>query len=133
MGNPEDRFSRGEAHITCVFLMSDLIFILAALVDCRKFIEKDCLGVMLAALSSHDPSMRSAAYHIIERFHFHLEGARFLEVEQIQYIVELLKNSVAASRSKLACIVTVFLARAVRIMLKAGTYCTLLYFLCFSH
>ena len=89
--------------------------------DCRKFIEKDCLGVMLAALSSHDPSMRSAAYHIIERFYFHLEGARFLEVEQIQYILELLKNSVAASRSKLACIVTVFLARAVRIMLKAGT------------
>ena len=89
--------------------------------DCRKFIEKDCLGVMLAALSSHDPSMRSAAYHIIERFYFHLEGARFLEVEQIQYILELLKNSVAASRSKLPCIVTVFLARAVRIMLKAGT------------
>ena len=32
--------------------------------------------------------MRSAAYHIIERFYFHLEGARFLEVEQIQYILE---------------------------------------------
>ena len=108
-----------------ILLISFLV--LAALVDCRKFIEKDCLGVMLAALSSHDPSMRSAAYHIIERFYFHLEGARFLEVEQIQYILELLKNSVAASRSKLACIVTVFLARAVRIMLKAGTVTSLFF------
>ena len=64
--------------------------------------------------------MRSAAYHIIERFIDHLDGSRFMEMDQIIYILNLLKDSLGKSRSKLASIVTIFLARAVKVMLKPG-------------
>ena len=43
-----------------------------------------------------------------------------MEMDQIKYILELVKNSMSGSKVKLACIVTAFLARAVKVMLKPG-------------
>ena len=99
-----------------------LFFYTAAIVDCRKFIESGCLGLVFTALSSHDLAMRRAACHLIERYRDHLEGARFMEMDQVKYILELVRNSMAGSKVKLACIVTAFLARAVKVMLKPGKY-----------
>ena len=103
-----------------VKIIKSSLLLTAAVVDCRKFIERDCLGLVFCALSSHDQWMRSAAYHIIERFIDHLDGSRFMEMDQIIYILNLLKDSLGKSRSKLASIVTIFLARAVKVMLKPG-------------
>ncbi|CAG2193882.1 URB1 [Mytilus edulis] len=89
------------------------------LIDCRKFIERGCLGYILAALSCHDSTMRGAAYFVLDNFVHHLEGSRFPEKDQILYVMVLLRNSIEKPNIKLPCIITVFLAKAVRLMLKA--------------
>ena len=108
------------AHIVFLYSVLLLLNYTAAIVDCRKFIESDCLGLVFTALSSHDLAMRRAACHVIERYRDHLEGARFMEMDQIKYILGLLRDSMSGLKVKLACIVTVFLARAVKVMLKPG-------------
>ncbi|XP_076077212.1 nucleolar pre-ribosomal-associated protein 1-like [Mytilus galloprovincialis] len=89
------------------------------LIDCRKFIERGCLGYILAALSCHDSTMRGAAYFVLDNFVHHLEGSRFPEKDQILYVMVLLRNSIEKPNVKLPCIITVFLTKAVRLMLKA--------------
>ncbi|KAG1651689.1 Nucleolar pre-ribosomal-associated protein 1 [Nymphon striatum] len=41
-----------------------------------KFIETGCLSYIFASLASYQTNMRSAAYHLLESFYMHLEGAR---------------------------------------------------------
>ena len=41
------------------------------------------LAVVLAALASYDPAMRSAAYHVLAAFYVQLEGARFREKAEV--------------------------------------------------
>ena len=90
------------------------------LIDCRKFIERGCLGYLIAALSCHDNTMRGAAYHVLDNFFLQLEASRFPEKEQQLYVIELIRNSLDKPNVKLPCIITVFLAKVVRLMLKAG-------------
>ncbi|XP_069141915.1 nucleolar pre-ribosomal-associated protein 1-like [Argopecten irradians] len=85
-------------------------------VDCRKFAETLCLGYTITALSCHDARVRGVAYHVLSRYLHHLEGARFPEQQQILYLVSLLRDSVTRPNTKLACIITVFLARMVSLM-----------------
>ncbi|CAC5395757.1 URB1 [Mytilus coruscus] len=89
------------------------------LIDCRKFVERGCLGYVLAALSCHDSTMRGAAYFVLDNFLHHLEGSRFPEKDQVLYVMDLLRNSIEKPNVKLPCIITVFLAKVVRLMLKA--------------
>ena len=46
--------------------------------DCKKFAECHALEFTLAALGSHDASMRTAAYHVLAAYHHHLMGARLM-------------------------------------------------------
>ncbi|OWF47467.1 nucleolar pre-ribosomal-associated protein 1-like [Mizuhopecten yessoensis] len=85
-------------------------------VDCRKFAETLCLGYTIAALSCHDSGVRGVAYHVLARYLHHIEGARFPEQQQILYLVTLIRDSVTRPNSKLACIITIFLARMVSLM-----------------
>lgn len=52
-------------------------------VDCRMFLDSNALGLTVAALSSYDPHMRAAAYHVLVAYYSHLEGARFPEQSQV--------------------------------------------------
>lgn len=52
-------------------------------VDCRKFLDSNSLGLTVAALSSYDPQMRAAAYYVLAAYYSHLEGARFREQSQV--------------------------------------------------
>ena len=52
------------------------MFVTDRLVNCRKFVEQGCLGVTLAALSSHDAAMRGAACYVLHQFCLHLETER---------------------------------------------------------
>lgn len=52
-------------------------------VDCRKFLDSNALGLTVAALSSYDPQMRAAAYYVLAAYYSHLEGARFREQSQV--------------------------------------------------
>lgn len=53
------------------------------MVDCRKFLDSNALGLTVAALSSYDPQMRAAAYSILAAYYSHVEGARFRERSQV--------------------------------------------------
>jgi nucleolar pre-ribosomal-associated protein 1 len=53
-------------------------------VDCRKFLDSNALGLTIAALSSYDPQMRAAAYYVLASYRSHLEGARFREQSQVR-------------------------------------------------
>lgn len=53
-------------------------------VDCRKFLDSNALGLTVAALSSYDPHMRSAAYSVLAAYYSHMEGARFREQGQVR-------------------------------------------------
>ncbi|XP_052239266.1 nucleolar pre-ribosomal-associated protein 1-like isoform X2 [Dreissena polymorpha] len=90
----------------------------ASIVDCRKFTETGCLGYAMAALSSHDEDMRCAAMHVIDCYHGHLLVAKIPEKEQLVYFVDLLQNSLPIAKTKLASIITQFLARAAALMLR---------------
>ncbi|XP_052811297.1 nucleolar pre-ribosomal-associated protein 1-like [Mya arenaria] len=90
----------------------------ANIIDCRKFVESECLGYVIAALSSHDTDMRSAALHVLDKFQGHLTVAKTPEKEQLMYVIEIVQNSLPAGNTKLASIITQFLARAVTLMLK---------------
>lgn len=52
-------------------------------VDCRKFVDSNALGLTAAALSSYDPQMRAAAYSVLAAYYSHVEGARFREQPQV--------------------------------------------------
>ena len=53
------------------------------MVDCRKFLDSNSLGLTVAALSSYDPQMRAAAYYVLAAYYSQLEGARFREQPQV--------------------------------------------------
>ncbi|KAK2157471.1 hypothetical protein NP493_1873g00016 [Ridgeia piscesae] len=89
------------------------------LVNCRKFVEQGCLSVTLAALSSHDPAMRGAACYVLHQLSLHLETERrFPERLQVTYLLECVRNSLETENLKFACVISVFLAKAARLMLK---------------
>ena len=73
------------------------------MVDCRKFVDSNALGLTVAALSSYDPQMRAAAYAVLAAYYSHLEGARFREQPQVSeaegaWWEDFLKNSEALPR-----------------------------------
>ena len=88
--------------------------------NCRRFVEFNCLGYTLAALSAHDLAIRGLAAHVLSSYIGHLEGSRFGEKSQVLYILEVVKNSLEKPGTKIACIITVFLVKALQIILKPG-------------
>lgn len=70
-----------------------------SVVDCLKFVSSHALGVTVMALSSYDPKVRAAAYHVLSCFYQHLEGARIREKGQVQHRGE--KSLHASSRENL--------------------------------
>uniref|UniRef100_A0A8C4LJS7 URB1 ribosome biogenesis homolog n=1 Tax=Equus asinus asinus TaxID=83772 RepID=A0A8C4LJS7_EQUAS len=65
-------------------------------VDCRKFLDSNALGLTVAALSSYDPQMRAAAYSVLAAYYSHVEGARFRE--QSQVIFNIIRREVRAAQ-----------------------------------
>ncbi|XP_048767971.2 nucleolar pre-ribosomal-associated protein 1-like isoform X5 [Ostrea edulis] len=108
-----------EAYDPCFLLpvFSELVRSESVL-DCRKFIENQCLSFTFACLSCHDNIMRGAAYHVLTNFLSHLQGARFPETQQVLYFVELIRNSIEKPNSKLPCIITLFLSRVATLLLR---------------
>lgn len=64
--------------------------------------------------------MRGAAYHVLANFLSQLQGARFPEVKQVLYFVEIVRNSIEKPNIKLPSIITLFLARVATELLKPG-------------
>ncbi|KAK7882189.1 hypothetical protein WMY93_028363 [Mugilogobius chulae] len=89
-----------------------------SVIDCLKFVSCHALGFTAMALSSYDPKMRAAAYHVLTCFYRHLEGARFKEKKQLLYLVDILKNSVRQQNQRIPFILTTYISKVLQIMLK---------------
>lgn len=112
------------------FCLSTFLSILGpeCLVNCRRFVEKNCLALTLACLSARDSQIRSLAILALSRFLFHLkavqkpsddeseEGA-FAHKSQYVYLLTLLKNSIPSPNTRIPCIVSHFLLRVCRLLL----------------
>ncbi|XP_021484142.1 nucleolar pre-ribosomal-associated protein 1 isoform X1 [Meriones unguiculatus] len=87
-------------------------------VDCRKFLDSNALGLTVAALSSYDPQMRAAAYYVLAAYYSHLEGARFREQSQVLYLLDVVRNGIKTPNMRLPFIVALFIAKAALQILK---------------
>ena len=66
----------------CHFYIS-YVSVLECVIDCLKFVSSHAWGVTVMALSSYDPKVRAAAYHVLSCFYQHLEGSQFKEKSQV--------------------------------------------------
>lgn len=80
---PNHEALRCGVMYVCVFNVISL-FPVEFVVDCRKFLDSNALGLTIVALSSYDPQMRAAAYSVLAAYYSHLEGARFREQSQVR-------------------------------------------------
>uniref|UniRef100_A0A8C6HE44 URB1 ribosome biogenesis 1 homolog (S. cerevisiae) n=1 Tax=Mus spicilegus TaxID=10103 RepID=A0A8C6HE44_MUSSI len=87
-------------------------------VDCRKFLDSNALGLTVAALSSYDPQMRAAAYYVLAAYYSHLEGARFREQSQVLYLLDVVRNGIRTPNLRLPFTVALFIAKAAVQILK---------------
>ncbi|KAM9201246.1 LOW QUALITY PROTEIN: nucleolar pre-ribosomal-associated protein 1 [Dugong dugon] len=87
-------------------------------VDCRKFLDSNSLGLTVTALSSYDPKMRAAAYYVLAAYYSQLEGARFREQAQLLYLLDVVRNGIRARNARLTFSLTLFIAKAALQILK---------------
>uniref|UniRef100_M3XPW4 URB1 ribosome biogenesis homolog n=1 Tax=Mustela putorius furo TaxID=9669 RepID=M3XPW4_MUSPF len=87
-------------------------------VDCRKFLDSNALGLTVAALSSYDPQMRAAAYYVLAAYYSQLEGARFREQSQLLYLLDVVRNGIRTQNMRLTFTLTLFIAKAASQILK---------------
>ena len=101
------------------FLLPLISYILApgVVVDCRKFAELGCLGVLFRCLSSLCYDVRAAAAHCLERYTTHLSYSSFREKRQISLLLELTANTLSQDISRIPSIHTALLARVIPILL----------------
>ncbi|XP_003797152.1 nucleolar pre-ribosomal-associated protein 1 [Otolemur garnettii] len=87
-------------------------------VDCRKFLDSNALGLTVTALSSYDPQMRAAAYYVLAAYYSHLEGARFREQSQLLYLLDVVRNGIRTQNMRLTFTLALFIAKAALQILK---------------
>ncbi|XP_044210403.1 nucleolar pre-ribosomal-associated protein 1 isoform X1 [Thunnus albacares] len=87
-------------------------------IDCLKFVSIHAFGVTVMALSSYDPKVRAAAYHVLSCFYQHLEGARFREKKQLQYLMDTMKNGIRQQNQRLPFVLTTYITKVAQQMLK---------------
>ncbi|CAH1799014.1 unnamed protein product, partial [Owenia fusiformis] len=93
-----------------------------SIISCHQFLETGCLGYLLMSLSSHDITMRKLGYHTLARFMQQVDGSKFKERDQVLYMLELLRNSMVKPNTKFPCIITLFLGKAVELLLKPDSH-----------
>uniref|UniRef100_A0A3P9IDF2 URB1 ribosome biogenesis homolog n=1 Tax=Oryzias latipes TaxID=8090 RepID=A0A3P9IDF2_ORYLA len=87
-------------------------------IDCHKFISSHALGFTIMALSSSDPKVRAAAYHVLGSFYQHLEGARFREKRQMLYLMDIVKNGIQRQNQRVPFVLTSYIAKVAQQMLR---------------
>ncbi|XP_067897159.1 nucleolar pre-ribosomal-associated protein 1 isoform X2 [Heterodontus francisci] len=87
-------------------------------VDCYKFVDVNALGLTVAALSSYDPKVRAAAYHILGNYYMHLEAARFREKRQLLYLLDVVKNGIRQPNARFTFCLALYIAKVAQQLLK---------------
>uniref|UniRef100_A0A3Q2P3W2 URB1 ribosome biogenesis homolog n=1 Tax=Fundulus heteroclitus TaxID=8078 RepID=A0A3Q2P3W2_FUNHE len=109
----------GDLYDPCFLLpLFSAILQPECVVDCFKFVSCHALGVTVMALSSADPNVRAAAYHVLVCFYQHLEGARFREKRQLLYLMDIVKNGVPKQNHRLPFILAIYISKVAQQMLR---------------
>ncbi|XP_014875164.1 nucleolar pre-ribosomal-associated protein 1 [Poecilia latipinna] len=109
----------GDLYDPCFLLpLFSAILRPECVIDCCKFVSCHALGVTVMALSSFDPNVRAAAYHVLACFYQHLEGARFREKRQLLYLMDSLKNGIPKQNQKLPFVLAVYISKVAQQMLR---------------
>ncbi|XP_023118676.2 nucleolar pre-ribosomal-associated protein 1 isoform X2 [Amphiprion ocellaris] len=109
----------GDLYDPCYLLpLFSAILQPECVIDCLKFVSSHALGVTTMALSSYDPKVRAAAYHVLSCFYQHLEGARFREKRQLLYLMDIVKNGIRQQNQRLPFVLTTYITKAAQQMLK---------------
>ncbi|CAL8351648.1 unnamed protein product [Lota lota] len=87
-------------------------------VNCFKFVSSHAFGLTVMALSSYDPKVRAAAYHILTSFYPHLEGTASVKKRQLLYLMEMMKNGIRQKNVRLPFILTMYISKVAQQMLK---------------
>ncbi|KAG0049349.1 hypothetical protein BGZ83_005861 [Gryganskiella cystojenkinii] len=97
------------------------------LLDCRRLIEVNGLGLIIVALSSTDENMRLAAFSLLDDFYNILSHATMREKNQLLLLLDSLKNSItdrgtdeddAMTAPRIPAVVTTFVAHALSALLR---------------
>ncbi|KAG0202965.1 hypothetical protein BGX28_004598 [Mortierella sp. GBA30] len=93
------------------------------LLDCRRLIEVNGLGMIIVALSSSDENMRLAAYSLLDDFYTILLNATMREKNQLLLLLNALKNSIVdredgVAPPRLPAAITTFVAHALSTLLR---------------
>ncbi|XP_069744854.1 nucleolar pre-ribosomal-associated protein 1 isoform X2 [Narcine bancroftii] len=89
-----------------------------SVVDCHKFVDVNAFGLTVASLSSYDPKIRAAAYHVLGNYHMHLEAARFKEKRQLLYLLDIVKNGIRKPNVRLTFCLAFYIAKVAQQMFK---------------
>ena len=108
-----------EMYDPC-FLLPLFSYILApgVVVDCRKFAELGCLGVLFRCLSSLSSDIRASAAHCLERYTTHLGYNSFREKRQVSLLLDIIANTLTEEVPRIPSLHTSLLARSIQIMLR---------------
>ncbi|XP_058490255.1 nucleolar pre-ribosomal-associated protein 1 [Solea solea] len=109
----------GNVYDPCFLLpLFSVILQPECVIDCVKFVSSHALGLTVMALSSYDPKVRAAAYHVLSCFYQHLEGARFREKRQLLYMMDTVKNGIQTQNQRLPFVMTIYISKVAQQMLK---------------
>ncbi|XP_051869866.1 nucleolar pre-ribosomal-associated protein 1 [Pristis pectinata] len=89
-----------------------------SVVNCYKFVDTNAFGLTAASLSSYDPKIRAAAYHILGNYRTHLEAAHFKERRQLLYLLDVVKNGIREPNLRLTFCLAFYIAKVAQQMLK---------------
>ncbi|KAI8388470.1 ribosome 60S biogenesis N-terminal-domain-containing protein [Radiomyces spectabilis] len=101
--------------------------IASGVIDCRKFIECNGLGLVLVALSTTNEDTRKIGYQMMDQFYVMLDTAAFREKDQIVFLLDGLRNSIT-SRSealvppRIPAATCICVAHALSVILHPGHY-----------
>ncbi|CAG8579793.1 1637_t:CDS:10 [Paraglomus occultum] len=126
IGESEERIKMRAAPICDLSFMLTLFANLmsyGSMIDCRRFIEVNALGLVIVSLSSNRDNVRRAAYYLLDEFYVLLERAMFREKKQILLLLNALKNAITERESiespqRIPTIITVFVALSLTIFLN---------------
>ncbi|KAF9159695.1 hypothetical protein DFQ26_006281 [Actinomortierella ambigua] len=91
--------------------------------DCRRFMEVNGLGFIVATLSSNDEGMRRAAYFLLDEFYTILSNVQLREKNQMMLVLDSLKNSVVEREDgqappRIPSVLTLFVTHAIVSVLR---------------
>lgn len=75
------------SRINCISIKILQIILIGNNIDCKHFLESNCLAVTIASLTSHDVSIRRLGYLVLAQYNDYLESASFKEKAQVRSLL----------------------------------------------